>query len=160
MAPEVGETARAFVVDRKSAREFVWFSAALAAALDAAVTADGHDAAFLAPEHASAQRKIHDRFHVVHAEFMLRETHAVDENSRAGTPVKQRKALHLKARDPRALLEHLPRLGSQSGFELFEAAGVIGDELLIYPAQGNERLENAIDKRDIATHAHLKEVVH
>ena len=110
MVPKVGETAGAFVIDCKAAGKLVRLGAALAAPLHAAVTTDRHDAALFAAEHAAGQSEIHDRLHVVHAELVLGQAHAVDEYGATGMTVKQGKPLHFLARQPGAFLQHLPGL--------------------------------------------------
>ena len=52
MAPEVGKSAGIFVVHRETAGKLIRLRAAFAAALNAAVATDRHDAAFFPPEHA------------------------------------------------------------------------------------------------------------
>src|SRR5262245_43990541 len=140
MAPEVGEAAGGFVVNWKSTGELIWFGAALAAPLDPAVTADRHDAAFVASEYAADKSEIDYGLDVFHTELMLGQPHAVDDNGRAGMTVKQGKALYFLARQTRSLLEHVPGLSCDRGLEVFIAAGVFGNEFLIYPLQRNECL--------------------
>src|SRR5262245_59507372 len=160
VAPEIGKTAGALIIDRKSAGKLVRLGSALTASLDAAVTTDRHDAAFIASKHAADQSEIHDRFHIVHSKLVLREPHAIDKHGAAGVTIKQRKPLHFPARQPGTFLEHLPGLSSECGFKSVVASCALSDELLIYAIQRNECFDHSIDKRDVAADPHLEKIIH
>src|SRR5262245_47907275 len=79
MAPEIFEALAILrMPDFESAGQLVGIDATFAAALHTRMPADWKDAALLASEHAARERQIHERLHVVDAEAMLGESHAVD----------------------------------------------------------------------------------
>jgi hypothetical protein len=96
------------VRDLEATRILVGIHAAFAAALHAGVSADGHDPALLAAEEPTGQREIDQRFHVVDAEAMLGEPHAVDEHRALRAPDFFGEAPHVVTGETAVGFEPLP----------------------------------------------------
>src|SRR5678815_4009761 len=122
-APEALES-RAILVVRHlvAARQLVGIDSALAAALNTRVSADRQDPALLASEHAARECDVHERFHVVHAEAMLSQPHAVDEHRGPGARVRLGESEHVVAREPGIAFERLPRQRGHERLHYVEAA--------------------------------------
>src|SRR4029450_1291149 len=93
-------TAVGFAGDLEASGILVGVDAALAAPLNTGVPADRHDPALLATEESARQREIDQGLHVVDAEAMLGETHAVDEDGAARAADFLGKASHVFAGQP------------------------------------------------------------
>ncbi|MDF9864813.1 hypothetical protein M2437_003795 [Methylorubrum pseudosasae] len=136
-----------------------------ALALHVRVAAHGADAGAGPPDIAAQEQQVDEHLHRLGAAAVLGQAHPVDADHRPRAGVDGGGRLHPLAPQPGLGLQRRPFEPVAELLELFEAVGVLGDEIDIENARapfrlrlsihGEERLADAAERRDVAAGLHL-----
>src|SRR5215470_3693985 len=120
---------------------------------------DRHEPGLLPPYPAARETDIDQRFNGFDSVRVLREAHRPNENAIPGVSQHLRESPHLVAARAALPFEKIPVLFFDICLRLFETDGVPQDEVMIHPSFGNEELEGADQKRQIASGIYGKPLI-